>query len=335
MANTDHIATSFITPQYVGELIMAQGAVKTPFLNRLGGLGGGGAKRAKGWTFAMNSHNALDASIQKSITEEGAITAPTPRNYDRGQDTQVCQIFQYGVGATWGAESDLTKLSGIAMAGDIESVNDPLASNLAMTILQAAQDIEWHMLNGKYQTSSADTTAYQMRGMFSRTVQGGGAGVTLSTHDVNAGGDALTVADFDALMLSMKETAPTPTDGLTIVGRYSALKKLTDLYGVSILGNPTNNIGTGSGAIDTIVTEAGKFPILEVPQMPALTLGVVDFSKVSIVFLPVPEKEGRPGGYFFYTPLSRTGAADLGQLYGQVSIDIGAEEFHGQIWNFT
>ena len=83
MANTDHIATSFITPQYVGELIMAQGAVKTPFLNKLGGLGGGGAKRARGWTFAMNSHNALDASSQKSITEEGAITAPTPRNYER------------------------------------------------------------------------------------------------------------------------------------------------------------------------------------------------------------------------------------------------------------
>jgi hypothetical protein len=60
MANTNHIATSFITPQYVGELIQAQGAVKTPFLNRLGGIGGGGAKRARGWTFAMNSHNALD-----------------------------------------------------------------------------------------------------------------------------------------------------------------------------------------------------------------------------------------------------------------------------------
>ncbi|MCK9569455.1 DUF5309 domain-containing protein [Candidatus Pacearchaeota archaeon] len=335
MANTDHIATSFITPQYVGALIQAQGAVKTSFLNRLGGIGSGGAKRAKGWTFAMNSHNALDSSAQKSITENDSLTVPTARNYDRGQDTQVCQIFQYGVGATWGAESDLTKLSGIAVAGEIEDVNDPLASNLNMTILQAAQDIEYHMLRGLYQTSSADTTAYQMRGMFSRTVQGGGAGVTISTHDVDAGGDALAVADVDALMLAMMETNPTPVDNLTIVGRYSAIKKLTDLYGVTIMAGPNNNIGTANGKIDTIATEAGVFPIMVVPQMPALTLGFVDFSKISIVFLPVPEKADRPGGYFFYTPLARTGAADQGQLYGQVSIDIGAEEFHGQIWHFT
>lgn len=333
MANTDHIATSFITPQYVGQLI-TQGSPITSFLSRIGGIGGGNAKIARGWTFPLNSHNALDASVQKTITEEGAITAPTPRNYDRGQDTQVCQIMQYGVGATWGAESDLNKLSGIPVAGQIESINDPLVSNMNMTIMQAAQDIEFHMLNGRYQTSSVDTTSYQMRGMFSRVVQGGGAGVTLSTNDVDAGGDALAAADIDALMLLMKETSRVPTNNLTIVGRYSALKKLYDLYGIAPYAGPMNNIGTISGPIDTIVTEAGKFPTLEVPQMPALTLGFVDFSKISPVFLPVPEKEGRPGGYFFYTPLARTGAADNGQLYGQVSIDIGAEEFHGQIWNF-
>lgn len=334
MANSSHVATTFITPQYHGQLI-TQGAPQTNFLRAIGGLNGGGAKKANGWTFAMNSHNALDASSQKTITEEGSITAPTPRAYDRGQDTQVCQIFQYGVGATYAAQSDLNKLSGLAIAGPIADVNDPLASNLDMTLKQMAQDIEFHMLNGLYQLGSNDTTAYQMRGMFSRTVQGGGAGVTISTHDTDAGGDALAVADFDALMLAMKETNPTPTSNLTIVGRYSAIKKLTDLYGVAPFAAPTNNIGTQNGAIDTIVTEAGRFPILEVPQMPALTLGVVDFSKISVVFLPVPEKNGRPGGYLFYEPLAKTGASDNGQLYTQVSIDIGAEEFHGQIWNFT
>jgi hypothetical protein len=333
MANSSHIATTFITPQYHGQLI-TQGSPITSFLSRIGGLGGGGAKKANGWTFAMNSHNALDASSQKTTTEEGSFTAPTPRVYGRGQDTQVCQIFHYGIGASFASESDLQKLSGIAITGELEDVNDPFVSNLNMTLKQAAQDIEYHMLNGLYQTSAADTTAYQMRGMFSRTVQGGGAGVTLSTNDVDAGGDALSTADVDALMLLMKETSLVPTNNLTIVGRYSSLKKLYDLYGISPFAAPTNNIGTVNGMIDTIVTEAGKFPCVEVQQMPAATLGFVDFSKISPVFLPVPEKNGRPGGYFFYTPIAMSGAADLGQLYGQVSIDIGAEEFHGQIWNF-
>jgi len=334
MANTDHILTTFLTPQYHGQLIL-QGAPQTTFLKRIGGLNGGGAKIARGWTFAMNSHNALDASAQVSITEEGSITAPTPRAYDRAQDTQVCQIFQKGVGATYAAQSDLQKLSGIAITGPLESVNDPIASNLDMTLQQMAQDIEWCILNGKYQTAGNDTTAYQMRGIFSRTVQGGGAGVTITTHDVDCGGDALTTADFDALMLAMKETNPTPTNNLTIVGCYSAIKHLTDLYGIAPFAGPMNNIGTVSGAIDTIVTEAGRFPIMEVPQMATHVLGVVDFSKISMVFLPVPERNGRPGGYLFYEPLAKTGAVDLGQLYTQCSVDIGAEEFHGQLWNFT
>ena len=334
MANTSHIATTFITPQYHGQLL-TQASPITSFLNRIGGLGGGGAKQAKGWQFALNSHNALDASAQVSITEEGSFTAPTPRAYDRGQDTQVCQIFQLGVGSSWAAESDMTALSGLAITGGLEDVNDPFASNLNMTLAQMQQNVEYNMLRGLYQVGGNDTTANQMRGMFSRTVQGGGAGVTLSTNDVDAGGDALTTADIDALMLLMKETSVVPTNNLTIVGRYSALKKLVDLYGIAPFAGPLNNFGTVSGPIDTIVTEAGRFSFMEVAQMPAATLGFVDFSKISAVFLPVPEKNGRPGGNLFYTPLALTGAADLGQLYGQVSVDITAEEYHGQIWRFT
>jgi hypothetical protein len=301
----------------------------------IGGLGGGGAKRARGWQFAMNSHNALDASAQEDVTETEAQTAPTPRNYDRGQDTQVCQIFHEGVGATWAAESDLTKLSGLSITGDVEDINDPWVSNMNMTIAQMAQNVEYNMLNGLYKVAANVGESNQMRGIFSRTVQGGGAGVTLTSNDVDCGGDALTTADIDALMLLMKETGGKEgTDGITIVGRYSSLKKLADLYGISVAAGPLNNIGTVAGQIDTIVTQGGRFPLVEVPQMPAATLGFLNMSKISPVFLPVPEKNGRPGGYLFYTPLALTGAADKGQLYGQISIDIGAEEFHGAVWDF-
>lgn len=334
MANSTSIATVWNTPQYHGQLL-TQASPLTSFLNKIGGMGGGARYRtAKGWEFALNQHNALDASSQKTITEDGAQTAPTPRVYDRGQDTQICQIFQYGVGSTWPAESDLTKLSGLYVAGNLEDVNDPFVSNFNMTMQQAQQDIEYHMLKGLYRKSTQATEANQMRGIFSRTVQGGGAGVTLTTNDVDAGGDALTVADIDALMLKFKATSFSPTNNLTIVGQYASLKKLADLYGVTIMADPNNSIGTVSGQIKTVVTQAGAFPLLEVPQMPALTLGFLDFSKIVPVFLPVPEKNGRPGGMFFYTDLARTGAADSGQLYGQISIDITAEELHGQVWNF-
>ncbi len=335
MANTDSIATVWNTPQYHGQLL-TQASPLTSFLNKIGGIGGGARYRtARGWTFALNQHNALDASIQKTITETDAQTAPTPRNYDRGQDTQVCQIFHYGVGSTWPAESDLTKLSGLYVAGELEDVNDPFVSNMNMTIAQAQQDIEYHMLNGLYQASNGVSVASQMRGIFSRTVQGGGAGVTLSSNDIDCDGDALATSHVDELILSFKATTKVPTNNMTIVGQYASLKKLADLYGTAIMASPTTNIGTVSGQIEYIVHQGGKFPLLEVPQMPANTLGWLDFSKIVPVFLPVPERNGRPGGIFFYTDLALAGAADKGQLYGQVSIDITAEEYHGQLWHFT
>jgi hypothetical protein len=173
-----------------------------------------------------------------------------------------------------------------------------------------------------------------MRGIFSRTVQGGGAGVTLSTNDVDCGGDALKTDDIDALMLIFKATSFSPTANMTIVGNYASLKKLADLYGVGVMADPMNSIGTVGGQIKTIVTQAGAFPLMEVPQMPAATLGWLDFNKIVPVFLPKPERNGKPGGLFFYSELPTAGAADAGQLYGQISVDITAEELHGQIWNF-
>ena len=44
------------------------------------------------------------------------------------------------------------------------------------------------------------------------------------------------------------------------------------------------------------------------------------------VFLPVPNK-----GVLFYEELSRTGASESGQIYGQIGIDYGPEEMHGTI----
>ena len=84
----------------------------------------------------------------------------------------------------------------------------------------------------------------------------------------------------------------------------------------------------------TIVTQAGRFPLVEVPQCPANTLGLIDLAYVSPVFLPVPERNGRPGGYMFFEPISKVGAADRGQLYCQISLDYTTEHYHGKIYNF-
>jgi hypothetical protein len=199
---------------------------------------------------------------------------------------------------------------------------------------QLAMDIEWHMLNGKLNESAASSEASRMAGLFATQNKDSGAAHTINTNKVDCGGDALATTDVDAMLLLMKETSYAPMQNPVFIGRYSALKKLADLYGVAVMAGPTNNIGTIAGRIEYIATQAGTFPLVEVPQAPALTLGLIDMAYLSPVFLPVPEKNGRPGGVFFYTPTAITGAADKGQIYGQVSLTYTAEEYHGKLYNF-
>lgn len=325
MANTDAQATYWNTPQYHGTLL-TMGAKETPFLNRIGGPGGKARyKLAKDWSFAMSSQNELDAESQSSITETDSLTAPTERNYDRSQEYNVCQILQKTVGASYAAQSATEKLSGLYLAEALADPNDPMVSNMAMTLLQSAREMEWHFLNGTYNLAGNAGAAMQTRGITS----------AITSSAVDAGGDALTVADFDALMLSMKETYPAPLKDPLIVCRYSVKKKLCDLFGVTIMADANNNVGTVSGQIDTIVTEAGKFPIMEVDQAPALTVLCLDMAYISPVFLPKPERNGEPGGIMFVEPLSKTGAASRLQLYSQYGIDYTAQKFHGKITNFT
>ena len=332
VTNVSSIATFWNTPQYHGQLL-TMGDVETPFLNRLGGMGGGNFKTAKDWLFYMNSQNALEASAQKTIDETTALTAPTPVAYDRGQDYQAVQIFQYGVGATYAAQSAIARLSdAYPLAGDLEDVNDPLASNLDMTLKQMARDVEFHMLRGLYQRSTSAAVASQMRGLFAQTVQGGGAGFAIDSNKVNAGANALTTAHVDAMLLLMEETSFAKFKSPLIVSRYSGIKALCDLYGIAPFAGPMNNIGTLTGAIDTLEINGRKLPMAIVPQMPNHVVGLLDMAYIFPVFLPVPEKNGRPGGLVFYEPLAKTGAADNGQLYGQISIDFTAEELHGQIY---
>lgn len=341
MANSNAIATSWITPQYHGQLLtLGLTDKQCRFLSMIGGMGGmgpaGGAKIAKTFKFPLNSNNALDAPSQQDITEDASATAPTPRNYDRTQDEfGYIQIFQKGVGATYAAQSETAKLSGLAITGEVADLNDPFVSNFNMTMRQLTMDVEWHMLNGKLNESAASSEASRMAGLFATQNKDGGAAHTINTNKVDCGADALTVADVDAMLLLLKETSYAPMVNPVFIGKYSSIKKLADLYGVTIMASPTNNLGTVSGQIDTIVTQAGRFPLVEVPQCPSAVLGLIDLAYVSPVFLPVPERNGRPGGVLFYENLSKDGAVDKGQIYGQIGMTYTAEEYHGKLYNFT
>lgn len=80
----------------------------------------------------------------------------------------------------------------------------------------------------------------------------------------------------------------------------------------------------GGVAIDTIVTDFGTFGIMLDRQMPQDGLAVVSLDECQPFFLNVPGK-----GVFFEESLSKTGASEDVQLYGEIGLKYGAERHHG------
>ena len=98
-------------------------------------------------------------------------------------------------------------------------------------------------------------------------------------------------------------------------------QKLSDIYGYA-----PQDRNVGGYNINQIETDFAVLGVVWAPQVPAATLSIIDLAVCSPVFLPVPEK-----GVLFYEELSKTGAAEKGQIYGQMGIDYGPEEYHGKI----
>ena len=82
----------------------------------------------------------------------------------------------------------------------------------------------------------------------------------------------------------------------------------------------------GGVNITTIETDFGEIGIQYARQIPASKVFIVDMAYMKPVFLDIPGK-----GHFFVEPLAQTGAAYNLQLYGEVGLNYGPEQFHGNI----
>jgi hypothetical protein len=291
---------------------MRIGAGRTPFLTMIGGVGGANSKIAKDWYFPLNAQYSLEAASQPAITETSSLTAGTPTNYDKAQDTNVVQIFQEPVVVSYAAQSATSKLSGLAIAGLPIEEQDPLAFQIKANMEQMALDMDYTFINGAYQAPANAGVAAKTRGL-----------VAACTTNTVAASAALTTAHVDALLLEMVGSHA-PLKDPTIFCTAATKQRLTTLYGNAALVTPDTKVG-GQG-IDFINTDFCRLKVVYEPQMASGTLLIADMAYINPVFLPVPGK-----GVLFYEELAKVGAASKGQIYCQAGIGYTAEEYHGTI----
>lgn len=296
-------------PNYDGALYTSD-YTNTPFLTMIGGLNGG--MSTSDFEFQTGSLYDLDAAAQPAITETESLTAPAAVSIARAQEKNVVQIFQESVSASYVKLSNSGRLSGINTVGAINNAADELAFQTLRRLEVIARDVHYSFVRGSYQISTNASTANKTRGMLE---------LCASNSTVAAGGAGFSKTLLDTLLLEMHDAGAKFSNMVIFVNGFQK-QSISVEYGYA---PPDRTVG--GVEISTIFTDlAGQMGIIVDKVMPTDTIGVFDLSVCAPVFQPVPEK-----GNLFYEMLAKTGAAEEGQLFGQIGLDHGPGIMHGSI----
>lgn len=310
--NVSGQGTLWNLPNYAGDLFTAD-LVNTPFLTAIGGLTGG--MQTDNFEFPTDSQYSLPAAKQPAITETASLTAPAATGITRSQNTNVTQIFQEKISISYVKMSNSKRMSGLNTAGQQNNVPDEKSWQIAKALEKIARDVEYTFLNGVYAKATSADVANKTRGMIALCSDG---------NTIAAGSKALTKANLQALFKKMYDAGAIFKNMVLWVG--STQKQIiTDLYSYA----PTDR-NLGGTNIKQLETDFGNIGIALNRFMPQDTVLAAEMSVIAPVFQPVPEK-----GNFFYEALSKTGASEDGQIFGQIGLDHGPKFMHGTITGLT
>ena len=307
-------ATVWNLPNYAGELLTAD-PEKTPLLTMMGGLTGGGFQ-VDNFEFPLNSQYSHETAAQPAIDETTSLTAPTAISFVREQAKNVCQIFHEQVSISYARLSAQGRMSGINTAGAVNPVPTEKDFQIATALKHIARDVEFTILQGAYQIATDAATANKTRGI--------NAAAVVASNTVAAGNVDLSKDLIDELLRTMEDNGA-DFENMVLTGALIQKQRISNAYGYA----PTDR-NIGGVNIKQIETDVGNIGVTNTQFNASGYVTLIDIAKCAPVFQPVPEK-----GNFFYEPLSKSGASESGQIFGQWGLDYGASWFHGTITGLT
>lgn len=307
MTNVSGQGTIWNLPNYAGELFTAD-ETNTPFLTMIGGLSGG--YQTDNFEFVVDSEYSHETAAQPAITETASLTAPTAVGYVRSQNKNVTQIFQEQVAISYVKMSNAGRLSGINTAGAANNVPNEKEWQIAMALQKIARDVEYTCINGAYQIATSAAVANKTRGMLA----------ACTSNKVAAASAALSKNLLKSLFKTMYDNGAIFSNMVIWVNSFQK-QAISEIYGYA-----PQDRNVGGINIKQIETDFGNIGIALNRFMPQDSLLAAEMSVVKPVFQPVPGK-----GNFFYEELSKTGAGENGQLFGQFGLGHGPEMLHGKI----
>ncbi len=314
MATVSGLGTTYNLPNYGGRLFSVAPS-DTPFLSAIGGLSTGA--RTTSVEFEWQTEDLESTSANNSKTE-GA-PAPTASEVSRSNVFNVVEVHQEAVEVSYTKQAATGLRNGINSADNENPVLSELNHQIDLKLRKMGVDLEKSFLSGSYVKPANNSTARQTRGVLS----------AVSTNVFANGGTprAISKSIVDNALSSMfGNGAPLAQDTTVFMVGPAQKIALSNLYSTAVLNQPTMTRNIGGISIDTIITDFGIFGVMVNRWFPAGGVGILDLSVCRPVFLEVPDK-----GVLFVEPLAKTGSSDKYQLYGEIGLEYGPEQYHGWI----
>ena len=317
------IANTYNSPNFVGELF-ALTPTDTPFLSAIGGLTGGKPAKAVVHTWQVYDLRPADTNRQRT---EGA-DAPPPETRVRGTARNVLEIHQESIGVTYTrqATQQMFAATGAANpnAASIGGTN-PVANEMdwqtRQALIQIGRDGEAGFIAGTMQEPTDNSKARRTGGILE---------ATKTNVITNATAAPLTEAMILDLLqkvwtsggIQVSETAT------LMCGAWQKRMLTTEFITKKNYREQTRNVAGVS--VNTIETDFGTLNVMLNRYMPADTIEVVSLDQCAPVLLESPGK-----GFLFSEPLAKTGATDKAQIYGEIGLEYGPENAHGESTGLT
>lgn len=305
----DTMATSFGVLNYSG-MLFNKGNTRTPLSTIIGGK----AKNTNHVEFVVGQSYSTEGGEQPAISETASLTAPDASVVTREQMTNVTQIFQESVGVSYAKQSNMGTLSGVNLANQAANPINELDFQVAAKMQKIARDIEYTFVNGVYSKATTDATINKTRGLVTA--------ITTNTMDMESKPLGLwAIAD----MVKKVYEGNAPTTGLCLWCDATTMFQINaDAVQNGLTVVPAAREINGI-ALSSVITPIGVVYLYLGECLPAGTALLLNLDVIAPVNQPVPGK-----GNFFLEQLSKVGAGEKYQIFGQLGLDHGPEWYHGK-----
>lgn len=297
------------SPVNITGVLFAKTDTRTPLFNMLGGVAIGSRE------FVVGSEFEIGSASQPAITEDASVTAPTPTFDQPTQTKNVTQMFHRAVQATYRKLSDTETLTGLHLEGQTNNVSNPLAFAIKNRTDEIRNDMEYTIINGTYNLATTSAQADKTRGL----------NAAITTNAVAAAGAELSPDMLISVARKLYVGSPYGLQGVVGVLNAEQIVQLNKI--VTSEGQRIAYDDAGANLLK-YRTPFGVLEFMEGGHRYQAN-GTAGFYRLPIcrnVLQPVPGY-----GNFFYEALSKTGASESGQIFGQWGLDHGPEWQHAKI----